>query len=282
MFPENSPSSIQFFDATDPGVAAKMESVLEQESPRPEIGELHDDQVSLPGGLVRHGTLVRTARVRELTGADEEELSRATTTEGMITTLLHRGVVSLGGAELSTPAVLDSMLVGDRDALILGIRRACFGPTIDIEKYTCPGCSGEFALSIDLDDIPTVTSTTPGEMTIVVDLNRGRKARVKLVTGYDQLALLEASRTKKLTGAQQDTLLLSRTVLAIINADGTETEIGTNPDQARSLSIADRRAIMRDLQSRRPGPRMDEVKITCPDCQLEQEVSITVDLLFRG
>lgn len=280
MFERFSPVN-NFEDATAPGVSEQIDAVLNAEPPRPEIEEAHDDRVELPGGFNALAGIVRTARVRELTGTDEEELARATTTEGLINTLLTRGVVSLGGVPANQNA-LDGLLVGDRDALILGIRRVCFGDQLAFEAYVCPGCAGEYDLTVGLDEIPMVLSETPGEMTIMVPLRRGRTARVRLVTGRDQASLLEVSRTRKLTGAEQDSFLLSRTVLAILNPDGTEFEIGVNPDYVKALPIADRRAIMKDLHEKRPGPRMDGVKITCPDCREEQDIVITVDTLFRA
>lgn len=281
MFPNFEPP-VQYRDAAEPGVAAKIDAVLAAEPPRPEIGEAHDDIVQFPGGFTYGDVVVRHGRVRELTGADEEELARTTTTEGLINTLLTRGVISLGELVQNPAHLLDGLLIGDRDALILGIRRVCFGNHIEFEKFVCPSCASEFQVSFDLDDIPTVRSTTPGEMNILVDLRGGRRAKVRLATGYDQAALLESDRKGKTNAAEQDTLLLSRTVLAIINPDGTEYEIGANKDVVRNLTLADRRAIMRASQARRPGPRMNEAKIVCPDCAAETEVPITVDLLFRG
>lgn len=275
----------EFRDATDGSAAADLAKALTFNEPRPEISALEPDEVELPIGVTIGGELVRVGRVRELTGADEEEMERAATSatpERLLAVLLERGVVSLG-RHTTQPDVLDGMAVGDRDALIIGIRKATYGNTIEYERYVCPKCEESFALSVDLDDIPTVEWPTPGDTTMTVKLRKDRQARIRLATGLDQYAVLSATRNKKVTGAEQDTLLLSRCVLAIIAADGTEREVTTDPAHVREgLGIADRNAIKKALHERRPGPRLDQVAITCPDCEFKQEVNVTLDALFRS
>jgi hypothetical protein len=276
---------MNFRDASEAGVSVDIERVMSTDTPRPEMPAATDHQVKLPSGIVIDGRVVRTAEPRELTGRDEEDLARAAASnrpERLINTLLLAGVKSIGGVP-ATEELLNRMLVGDRDALILGIRECTFGPTVDFERYVCAGCGRSFALSIDLADVPVVEAAEPGATEFVVSLKGGRQARVRHATGSDQIALMAATREKTLTVPEQDTVLLARVVLAIDAGTGTWTELSANPIHVReSLSMADRRTIMREMDKLRPGPRLDEVAVTCPDCAHADSVTLSVDALFRG
>jgi hypothetical protein len=279
------PVPMNFRDASEAGVSVDIERVMSTDKPRPEMPAAADTLVKLPSGVVIDGTVVRTAEPRELTGGDEEDLARAAASnrpERLINTLLLAGVTSIGRVP-ATEDLLNRMLVGDRDALILGIREATFGSTVDFERYECPGCGRAFALSIDLADVPVVEAAEPGATEFVVALKGGRVARVRHATGSDQIALMAATRERTLTVPEQDTVLLSRVVLAIDGGSGTWTELSANPIHVReALSMADRRTIMREMDKLRPGPRLDEVAVTCPDCAHADTVTLTVEALFRG
>lgn len=271
--------------ADNPAAAnAFVSAVLDPEIPRPVMPEPEDDQVRLPGGITLDGQLRTTARVRELTGAVEEEMARAAasaTPERMLTVLLTGGLVDVGGVP-ADPALVDRLLLGDRDAIVLGIRRMTYGSQIDFERYVCVSCASEFALTIGLDEIPVVWAENPGTSEITVPLKRGRTAKVRLTNGADQIALMAASRTGKPTPADQDTLHLSRCVLSITDANGNTRLTGGDKQAMRDLPMADRHAILKALTTKRPGPRMDEVKVTCPDCAHTQEIAIGIEVLFRG
>lgn len=273
-----------FRDASEPDAQARIEQALSAAPPKPEMADhVADNEVQLPGGVLISGNLVRTAYVRELHGGDEEDLARAASShrpERLLNTLLMAGVERIGSTPV-TEGLLDRMLVGDRDALVLGIRLQTFGKTVEFERYTCAGCAATFSLHVDLADIPVVEAATPGETSIIVELKGGRAAKVRHATGSDQLALMAVSREKGSTLAEQDTLLLSRVVLALKSHDGDWVEVSANPAHVReALGMADRRAIMRTMNRERPGPRMDEVAVTCPDCGHGDTVTLTVGALF--
>jgi hypothetical protein len=85
----------------------------------PEIVSPSDTTVELPGGYLNAaGEIIRTAEVRELTGKDEELISKTNNLGKAILTILQLGTVKIGN-ELATDKILDELLVGDRDAIIL-------------------------------------------------------------------------------------------------------------------------------------------------------------------
>src|SRR6185437_7822650 len=135
--------------------------------------------------LVDSGMVVRNVVVRELTGEDEEALARAVRGGNFfhyIDTLLERGTVAIGNhrEQADVRKQLKSLLVGDRDAVVLGIRRATYGDDIEIKDWICPSCGEESNISMTVEDIPVGEMDDPvTENTFTVKLRRGRSARVR-------------------------------------------------------------------------------------------------------
>ncbi|TKK84696.1 hypothetical protein FDA94_29215 [Herbidospora galbida] len=263
---------------------AAISSVLDEQIEQPVMQAPPADVVTLPCGLMVPGeAVITTAQVRELTGLAEEAIARAATSSGRgeraLAALLEHGVVKLGRLE-ATDKLLNQLTIGDRDCLVLEIRRMTYGDTIEYERWVCPECQGEFELSVSLDDIPVVTSDEPGKNTLTVPLRKGRTATVRMATGADQDAI---SQTKAKTGAEIDTELLMRTVMSVTDVNGNEhSTVGNRQAVREQMSMADRASILKAIRKQRPGPRLDEVKVTCPDCGESKEITVTLDALFQS
>jgi hypothetical protein len=80
-------------------------------------------EVKLLAGLYNSftGELTDTAEVRELTGADEEAIAKITDYGRSLLAILERGTVKIGDKP-ATKEVLDKLLAGDRDYLLMKIR----------------------------------------------------------------------------------------------------------------------------------------------------------------
>lgn len=263
--------------------SAYFQAATAEEIPHPEIDVPPEGVVNLPGGLVVNGQVVREVEVQELTGAHEEALARAKLSNNparFVSTLLQCGVVSLGGHE-ATRELLLQLLVGDRDALLLGIRRATYGDEIELEDSNCPFCGEGFGLTITLDDIPTVELADPHmDAVFTIDLRRDRKARVRLAVGADQEAVMA---NPDLSMAERNTVLLSRCVVTLTGADGSERSVTAQPSLVRDgLSIPDRSKILEELRKRQPGPRLEQITFTHEICGREVPLPLEVGTLFRG
>ena len=269
--------------AEDPlGANAAVAAILEdQAATAPDIGFPPDEYVTLPGGLRKGSDVIRHAIVRELTGADEEALAKSSQAANpfhFVNTLLERGTVRIGDEdEKETKKFLRELLIGDRDALILGIRRATYGNEIELKDWICPACGDMSDLAVTLHDIPTNEIEIP-EDTFEVPLRKGGKAVVRLAIGEDQLTVYE---NLKLSQPERDTMLLSRCVLSISGKDGGSRAMAGFSSLARDLSIPDRKAILTQLVDRQPGPRFSEIKHTHGACGNEVALLIGVGDLFR-
>jgi hypothetical protein len=246
---------------------------------RPEIGVAPDTTVSLPGGILREGAVLRSAEVRELTGADEEVLAKVRNHAGrFVSALLKCGVVEVGGYE-ATPSLLRELLIGDRDTLVMAISRATFGNSIDYRKIECPFCREELDMSVHLDSIPMKTLDDEAERTFTVSLRKGKSALVRLPTGEDQEKLFDAFDA---TVAEQNSILLARCIVSITDDKGVTKKVNNSKSQILTMGISDRREILKELAERSIGPQYEKVSFHHDSCDREVAVEVSVSDLFRG
>jgi hypothetical protein len=259
-------------------LAALSEAGIDQTGEEiPLIEDPSDDTVNLPGGLVVEGKTHRRATVRELNGEDEEFLARALAANDFFRyqqVLLEKGVTHLGPHQ-ATPELLDSLIVGDRDTLVLGVRIATYGPTLDLD-VTCEHCAVESKIRIDFqEEVPikplNFAIETPHQM---VDFRKGGYAMVRLATGADQRYLTTLGENK--TRAEINSALLARTV----------QEINGKPVNGKAdilaLGMGARSDIVDWMAESQPGPEYAKVKFTCTICGKETPLGLTTGDMFRG
>jgi hypothetical protein len=241
-------------------------------TPQAEIQLPSDNTVNLPGGYITSaGEVVRTAEVRELNGRDEEIIARTTNAGKMFSTILARGVVKIGD-ETATDALLDALFAGDRDALLIGIFKATFGSSTNIETY-CAGCNDFKTVDVNVDsDIKSRVLIDPINDRKFTLQGRKDEYLVTLPTGVTQRELAASSDK---TMAELNTLLLEQTVVEINN----QPVISKN--QIKNIGLVDRRTIGDEIAKRNPGPRFEDTTIECPDCGGEVVVPINLGTLFR-
>ena len=221
------------------------------------------DEVTLPGGFLnKDGVLVKTAKVRELNGADEEAIFTAG--KKALETVLSRGLVELGNAK-ATSADLDDLLSGDRDAILLAIRTVTFGKDVEV-KTVCQSCSLEQDLELDIEkDIPIVELDNPVE---------GRSFTVDAKVGEVVLNLPNGITQKRITEA------LDKSPAEIVTAllSGCVASVNGSPSMGKAtalgLSISDRELLVDELSKRNPGPRLGEVTKACKACGYEIYLSL--------
>lgn len=244
----------------------------------PVIANPSDGFVTLPGGLEVGGKLVTEVEIQELTGRHEEKISRARTSSDpgkLVSTILECGLVEVGG---STDFDVDDLLTGDRDFLLLQIRKATYGHEIDFGVRTCPECRQEFNAVADLDEVPIKILGKKDDREFEVPLRKGGSAIVRLANGADQRAYLD---DPELTVAERNTILLSRVVSFIKHPNGNLEDVVASPRLVRDLGIVDRRNIIEEIAERAPGPRYDEFGIE-HGCGIKVSVPIGLMSLFPG
>lgn len=262
---------------------AEIAAVLNQAmSDMPVIDFPSDDTVTLPGGLIIKDQIIKTVQVKELTGEDEESLAKASQSMNpfiFLDRMMRCGVLRIGNEPSEmTDKLLSQMLIGDREAIILGIRKSTYGEKLEVNDWFCPNCGTKEDLVMEISDIPVVTLNDPlNEINFKVNLRKGGFAQVSLASGADQLATFEKT---ELTQAQRETVLLSRCVSSITDKNGVEHSVAGFPSLVRSMSVPDRHAVLNALRDKQPGPKYDQVKYTCSSCDEQVNVTVTIGNLF--
>lgn len=258
---------------TDADLVNKFAERINQESTVVEVKtqEPEDTTITLPGGYLAIGKdVVKTAEVRELTGADEEAIAKSGSISRSLNTLLSRGLVKIGNEEV-TSTHLENLLSGDRDAILIAIRRVTFGSEFDL-IIRCPQCTEQQGCSIDLvKDIPVKTLDKPEDRTWKVKTKLGELI-VTLPTGNTQKKLMDNSEK---TSAEVNTILLGECIVSLQDSLLIGSQI------ALQLGMADRIKLLNEILERNPGPRLGEVKKSCKACEAEIPLPLGLTDLFR-
>lgn len=257
---------------TDAELVSKYaKEVMKEPEVKVETKAPSDTTVTLPGGYITlENEIIKTAEVRELTGADEEVIAKSGSISKSLQTLLQRGLVKLGNEDV-TKDHLDNLLSGDRDMLLLAIRKITFGETFDV-VVTCPFCKERQDCSINLtDDVPVKKLDSVSDRFWEIKTRLG-KVKVSLPTGVVQKKLMDNIEK---TSAELNTIILSNCIIALNDRPVIGTQV------ALDLGMADRTKIIEDLLDRNPGPRLGEVKKACKACGEDIALPLGLTDLFR-
>jgi hypothetical protein len=243
------------------------------------MGEPENPVLTLPRGRFVNGKWETTAEVRELTGNDEEYLSRRRDPLDYFDAVLALGVTRLGSTDLGALNVaereqlLSSLLGGERELLFLTVIRTTFGNERELE-FQCGSCQGDFTTTLLLDhDFPLVdTLGFDPPMTYEFTTSKGDVVEYRLVNGADQK---EAATKRGATTAEQNTIVLTN-VIRRVNGD--------IPFDAKTyvlgLSMKDRRDLINAMDERLPTIN-NEVDLECHSCGTRNRVTLNWGDLFR-
>jgi hypothetical protein len=240
----------------------------------PEIASPESNHVRLMRGLIDpvSGDWQMDAEVRELTGSDEEYLARIESKQNVtyaeyMSALLRRATVSVGNIKIAdNPTVLDNLIIGDRDALFLGIIKCTYGPERTFSTR-CTHCEQKNDVTINIDeDFAYEKSSVDLHKPIPVTLKNGKVINLRLPTGADS-AYVASTATNP---ANQTTLMIARCTV------WGEGEKPLNVEEwARDLNVVDRNKLVKTLTDIVVGPQMGEVNVHCAHCQ--EPIKIMID-----
>lgn len=252
-------------------VVDQMNKVMEEQPQVHEAAPLPNTHVTLPGGFQTLKGVILDAEVKELNGEDEEFISKSAGSPGkMLSAILQRGVVSVGDQPVSKD-LLDALLSGDRDALLLGIRRVTFGDALTLDAR-CPACGEELEVILSLAaDVP-VKHLDDGPRSIIMDDLKVGTVVVNLPTGLVQRQIQE---NPDKTAAEMKTIMLFGCVNSI-NGQPVITEA-----QIRRLGMQDRQKIVDAIGEANPGPRLQDVTAACSFCDKEMALPLSLVDMFR-
>jgi hypothetical protein len=206
--------------------------------------------VSLPGGVAQGGEWLREAELRPLTGIEEDWLLRnPTAPSNLSVTRLLTGCLLRVGKHSSTPDVVRQLLVGDRDYLVLNLRRLTIGDDF-CAVVACAACGKNMDVCFKGTEVPiekpaTVKPTYELQLTGVPA--RERTVRFRLPTGADQESVLGSPLEVAVD------MLLGRCLL-------DDAGLALNQDESQQ--------VMDTIE--RQAPKIElELALSCPECKQE-------------
>lgn len=178
----------------------------------------------------------------------------------------------------------DDMLVGDRNAALIGIRVTGYGSEYRI-LVTCPECYETSKVEVQLSDLPVkrlpegVLPIAPGVNDFVYTLPvSGKIIHFKLFTGRDESEFNREADAAKKAGLPEQPVT-ARLMKQIISIDG-ETDKGKLAQIIRNLPARDSREFRAYADRIAPGIEM-KTSFTCPKCELtSKEVDVPISTEF--
>jgi hypothetical protein len=184
--------------------------------------------VQLPVGVNLDGSWRRDAVLRQLTGRDEAfllERRHDLTLASLTTAMLARCVCRLGSMSPVTPATVRALSMGDREALLLHLRRLTIGEAMSC-VLGCPACAEKLDLDLRASELllpPYPDGAEVCETSISLG-DTSYRVRYRLPNGGDQ------EQAALIAGAPEDAvqLILQRCVHEIVD-EGTRQPVETVP-----------------------------------------------------
>lgn len=215
---------------------------------------------TLPGGYWHRGRRYRRAVLRPLAGADEVFLldaGRTLAPARRTTALLARCLERLGPLRRVTAETVRGLTAGDREALLLQLRRLTLGERMDC-VLRCPVTECGERLDLELRVSELLLPPDPGSReryeTTVGEDGAAFEVRFRLPTGADQEAAADLAGADPGAAAA---LVLRRCVERVSAGDGALPASRWPPAVAREIP-----ARMAELD-----PQAEiELRLTCPAC----------------
>jgi len=215
--------------------------------------------------------------IRPMTARDEDILtSRALFKTGKVVDTLLRSCI----VDKLDPS---TMLVGDRNAAIVGIRVSGYGAEYQT-KLECPACGGISPVEVDLGSLPLtnipddVSPVSPHTNEFAFKTPSGLNVTFRLPTGNDEQEMSSIiDRMRKTTGAEN--LVTTRLMQQVISING-ETDRTKLSNMIRNMPAKDSRELRYHMDYVAPDVRLVR-EFTCPQCEtLTEEVSVPLGTEF--
>jgi hypothetical protein len=196
--------------------------------------------VTLSHGCLSGRERHRVATVRALTGADEIAIATLETSSAAarVTALLARAVERLGPIQPVGSDVTATLTVGDREALVLHVRRLTLGDRLAC-MIRCPQCREPMDLDLRVSDL--LLPSTPDEpVEHELDLDDGGTAyhvSFRLPTGAD---LEDAATVAARDGIAEAARRILRRCVARVTCGGDTVSLPSRLERVVSTAMASR------------------------------------------
>lgn len=183
---------------------------------------------------------------------------------------------------------VSSLLVGDKNAIMVAARIAAYGPLYDV-MVTCLECGSKNQLGIDLQEIAVRDTTKIDESVaaneklkherlasgnIVIKLPKcGWDVTCKLLTGEDEKRLLAFLEGKKKQSPQDSELALSEQLYFIVDSINGVSDKAVLRDAIGMMPAYDAKHLRTTYAKLIPNVAIEK-QFTCVACSSEQELEV--------
>jgi len=221
----------------------------------------------------------KLVEIKAMTAKEEDILaSRALIQQGTVISHLIESCVIDSGIDI------DSMILGDRNALMVAIRITGYGSGYTAE-VSCQECSKKSEQRFNLAELEinrlSINPSTPGANEFSFKLPvTGKTVNFKFLTGQDDYDMnVEASRKKKMMpGMKLESRITSKLSKHIVSIDGMtdRNKIGMF---ASNMPAQDSRKLRQYIGEHEPGIDMSSW-MSCPHCGEDTEVNLPLGASF--
>ena len=230
--------------------------------------------VSLPCGYLRDGEVHRECRIVPMTGLTRKAIARDDVRNNPIKVtdiILSHCLKSVGPYNV-TSRMLSEMVIGDRDHLLLEIRKESMGPTITA-GVSCGTCGAKVDVKFDIGEIekiviedPSVMEVVNGEMSYRLK-GEGFNALCRFPKGKDQELIMQVANKNPIAASY------GLYVACLLEWGDKKGPFEASFFEDLPLKVID--AFEDAFMSFQPGPIM-KLEAPCPSC------SADIDFTFRG
>ncbi|MHB8407966.1 MAG: T4 family baseplate hub assembly chaperone [Acidiferrobacterales bacterium] len=250
----------------EPGYVAPADAV-----PLPSQGKVYPSDHPLTGKQV--------VEIRSMTARDEDILtSPGLLKQGKAVTALLKACI------LNKQIDPDSLLVGDKNAILVAIRITGYGSEYKADVI-CPECEKKTRNEFQLTQLPIKPlgqePLNPGANVFSFRLPRLKQdCLFKILTGADESNVnVTIERTKKAAGPQAVEPGVTTALQAAVLQIGEVRDPAHVNKVVQNLSAFDSRALRNHINKISPGIEMTQV-FQCPHCEAETEVAVPLGTEF--
>jgi hypothetical protein len=214
--------------------------------------------------------------IKAVTAKEENILaSPALIKKGIVLTELMRACITNRSVDP------DSMLVGDRNAVLVSIRASAYGPRYGA-TVTCPDCGESEDYDFDISkitlktlDVDPVGGPGTNEFSFTLPVS-GKEVQFRLLDAGGVAKLdRDTDAVKKKTGREQNVTM--RLIAQVTKIQGVETK--NLPRAIENLAARDAKALRSYMDKIAPGVDMEQ-EFVCSSCGKANEVEIPVGTDF--
>lgn len=229
-----------------------------------------------PEGTPLHNS--ETVEIKAMTAREEDILtSKALIKKGTVITHLIKSCL------VNKEIDVDSMISGDRNALMIALRITGYGANYNVE-VSCPECGEDNKQDFNLGELPIkrlkIAPVIEGANIFEYVLPMTKKRILfKFLTGHDEFEMSqESERRKKKFGAESESTVTQRLQTCILEVDGIKDKNKIS-QFIRAMPAGDSRTLRKFIEDNEPGIEMKSW-MKCDHCGEESEVRLPIGASF--